>query len=567
MSENTRPTISEKEYPHFIDQEIIADLDIGKHKELVFRFPPEPNGHMHIGHAKALCLNFGYGQDNPNAKCNLRFDDTNPEKESTEYVQAIQKDIKWLGFNFDGNLFFGSDYFEQLYIWATELIEKGLAYVDEQTPEEMKAQRGNLKEPGTNSPFRDRSLEENLNRFSEMRDGKHPDGSMVLRAKIDMASPNMNMRDPAMYRVRHVHHHNTGDKWCIYPMYDFQHPLSDAIEGITHSLCSLEYEDHRPLYNWFVDNCSVPCKPRQIEFARLNLNYLVMSKRKLIQLVDEKHVSGWDDPRMPTLSGLRRRGVTAKSIKDFMDYISIGKKNTIIDYSLFEKFVRDDLNTFTKRVMGVLDPIKVNITNWDQGDLEIDAPFHPKDESFGARKVTLSDTLYVERSDFMKEPPSPKKWYRLGPDRRVRLRYGCIIHCDTFETDSEGNVTEINCHYIPDSFHGNTPEGEKKAKGIIHWVNANDAKDVEVRMYDRLFNVENPDGGDKDFLEYINEDSLKTITAKVEPYIATIEACVQVQFERMGYFVADEYDSKPGAPAFNQIVALKDGWAKAQKKD
>ncbi len=561
---NKRPTLTEKENPHIIHKEIIEHINSGKHKDLCFRFPPEPNGYLHIGHAKALCLNFGYARDNDNAKCNLRFDDTNPEKESDEYVNAIQKDIKWLGFDWKDDLYFGSDYFDQLYDWAIELIKKGLAYVDSQTMDEMKAGRGNLQTPGINSPFRERSVDENLKLFAEMKEGKFADGSMVLRAKIDMSHPNMNMRDPAMYRIRKVHHHRTGDKWCIYPMYDFQHPLSDALEGITHSLCSLEYEDHRPLYDWFVANCSVPAVPRQIEFARLNLNYTVMSKRKLIQLVEEKHVSGWDDPRMPTLSGFRRRGVNPEAIINFMEYISIGKKYTIIDYSLLEKFIRDDLNDKTKRVFGILDPIKVTITNWD-ADVEIDAPFHSHDESFGSRKVNLSSEIYIDRSDFLEDPPSPKKWYRLGPDRRVRLRYGCIIHCDEFVKNDQGVVTELKCHYIKDSFNGNTPEGEKKPKGIIHWVNGKDAKDVEVRLYDRLFSEENPEGGEEHFLKYINPNSLSVITAKVEPYVYTLRPGEKVQFERMGYFVADEIDSGE-VPVFNQTVTLSDGWEKLKDK-
>ena len=561
-----KPSLLEKEVPHFIDKEIIAEVKAGKHQDLVFRFPPEPNGYLHIGHAKALCLNFGYARDNENAVCNLRFDDTNPEKESDEYVRAIQEDINWLGFSFKNRLFFGSDYFEQLYKWAIELIEKGLAYVDESTQEQMRKQRGSLTEVGSNSPYRDRSVDENLLLFKEMYEGKHPDGSMILRAKIDMTHPNMNMRDPAIYRIRHIHHHRTEDKWCIYPMYDFQHPLSDSIEGVTHSLCSLEYEDHRPLYNWFVDNVSTPSKPRQIEFARLNLNYLVMSKRKLIQLVEEQHVDGWSDPRMPTLSGMRRRGITPKAIIDFMDFTSVGKKYTIIDYSVFEKFVRDDLNEITRRAMGVLEPLKVTITNWDE-DVEIDAPFHPKDDSFGSRKLKLAKTIYIEQSDFLKDPPSPKKWFRLGPDRRARLRYGCIIHCDEFIEDADGNVIELKCHYIKDSFNGKTPEGEKKAKGIIHWVNADQAVDVEVRLYDRLFKVENPDGDkETNFLEHLNSESLKTLTAKVEPYIASLNAGERVQFERMGYFIADTKYSSPEAPVFNRTATLKDTWAKIEAK-
>jgi glutaminyl-tRNA synthetase len=553
-----KPSVLEKEFPHFIDQIIKEDLLSGKHSEIVTRFPPEPNGYLHIGHAKAFCLNFGYARDNANAKCHLRFDDTNPEKESNEYVESIQKDIKWMGFDWGENLFFASDYFEKVYQFAVELIQKGMAYIDQQTPDEINANRGNLTEPGKESPYRNRPVEESLTLFAEMKAGKHPDGAMVLRGKIDMNSPNMNMRDPILYRIRHVHHHRTGDQWCIYPMYDFVHPLSDAIEGITHSLCSLEFEDHRPLYDWAVQNTSVIAKPRQIEFARLNLSYCVMSKRKLIQLVEEKHVTGWDDPRMPTISGMRRRGYTPSGITNFMEYISIGKKDTLIEYELLEKFIRDDLATTCKRAMGVIDPLKVTLTNWEEGkEFAIEAPFHSQDASFGARTIKLTKEFYIEQTDFLKDPPSPKKWFRLGPDRSVRLRYGPIITCDEFVCNEQGDVIELKCRYIEDSFHGQSPEGAPKVKGIIHWVNAADAQDVQVNVFDKLFTQENPlSDKDIDFLTLINPESHKTIIAKVEPYLMNLKTEERVQFERLGYFVADLKESLPGKPVFNKILGL-----------
>ncbi len=557
------PSILEKEHRNFIENFIAEDLKSGKNDgKIITRFPPEPNGYLHIGHCKAFCFNFGLARDNENAHCNLRFDDTNPEKESDEYVRAIKEDIKWMGFDWEDNLFFASDYFEKLYGFAVELIEKGLAYVDEQSQEVMREQRGNLKTPGTNSPHRDRSIEENLNLFSQMREGKFDDGQMVLRAKIDMAHPNMNMRDPAIYRIRKIHHHRTGDKWCIYPMYDFQHPLSDALEGVTYSLCSLEYEDHRPLYNWFVDNTSVPSKPRQIEFSRLNLDYTMMSKRYLLQLVEDGLVDSWTDPRMPTVSGMRRRGYPAESIRKFMDMIGMSKNDTIIELSVLEGCVRDTLNSSTKRCLGILDPIKVIITNWDAEDKEIDAPFHPQDESYGTRKINFGKELYIDRSDWMDDPPSPKKWYRLGPDRSVRLRYGCVITVEDMKRDESGKVIELMCKHHADSFGGVQPEAlEKKVKGIIHWVNAKDAKDVEVRLYDRLFKVESPKGSE-DFKNDINENSLEIITAKVEPFLFEAQASEQFQFERTGYFTVDPELSKPGKPVFNRTVTLRDAWQK-----
>lgn len=559
------PSVLEKEHKNFIETIIAEDLQSGKHKEIVTRFPPEPNGYLHLGHGKSICFNFGLARDNDPARCHLRFDDTNPEKEDTEYVESIKEDIKWLGFDWGENLFFASDYFGKLYDFAVELINKELAYIDEQTPEEIREQRGSLTEPGKDSPFRNRPKEESLKLFAEMKEGKYEDGKMVLRAKIDMASPNVNMRDPIIYRIRHVHHHRTGSEWCIYPMYDFTHCLSDALEHITHSLCTLEFQDHRPLYDWCVDNTSVPAKPRQIEFAKMNLNYTIMSKRNLLRMVKEGIVDGWDDPRMPTISGVRRRGYTPKGLRAFYDYIGIGKKETVIDYSILEDNIRNDLNSFTKRVMGVVDPLKVTITNWDD-DVEIEAPFHPQDESFGSRKIKLGKTLYVDRSDFMEDPPSPKKWFRLGPQRSVRLRYGCVITCDEFVKDESGKVIELKCTYLKDSFNGNLPEDRpehiKKVKGIIHWVNAEDAKEVEIRLYDRIVKVEFPKA--ETFMEDLNENSLIITKGFVEPYVAAAKPSDQFQFERTGYFTADIKLSKDGAPVFNRTVTLRDSWAKAK---
>lgn len=555
---------NKKEHRNFIENIVADDLESGKHEGWVItRFPPEPNGYLHIGHAKAICLNSGLAWNNePKSKFNLRFDDTNPEKEDTEYVDSIKEDVAWLGADWKDNLHFSSDYFDKLYDFAVELINKGLAYIDDQTPDEIANSRGNFEKPGTNSPFRDRSVEENLNLFTQMKEGKFKDGEKVLRAKVDMGSTFMCMRDPIMYRIKHVNHHRTGDKWCIYPMYDYTHGLSDAIEGITHSLCTLEFQDNRRIYDWFIENVTSPSKPNQYESARLNLDYTIMSKRKLLQLVNEKHVDGWDDPRMPTISGVRRRGYPAQAVRNFMEQIGVGKKDGVIELSILEANVRDQLNATTKRCLGVLDPIKVTITNWDQGDKEVDAPFHPKDESFGKRKINLGKELYVDASDFMLEPPSPKKWYRLGPGRSVRLRYGCVITCDEVVQDGAGKVTELKCTYHDDSFGGAQPAAlEKKVKGIIHWVNAKDAVDVEVRLYDRLFKHENP-GSVENFLDEINSDSLSIITAKVEPFLADVKPGEQFQFERTGYFTADTKLSADGKPVYNRTVGLRDVWAK-----
>ena len=554
---------NKKEHRNFIENIIAKDLDAGTHVGWVkTRFPPEPNGYLHIGHAKAICLNFGLARDNkPKSTCFLRFDDTNPVKEDIEYVNSIQEDVKWLGFEWD-TINYTSDYFEKLYNFAVELIQKGLAFVDDQSFDEIQATRGNFEKPGVNSPFRDRSIEENLELFKGMREGKFADGSKVLRAKIDMSSSFMCMRDPVMYRIKTAHHHRTGDAWCIYPMYDFAHGISDAIEGITHSLCTLEFQDNRRLYDWFIENITSPSRPHQYESARLNLDYTVMSKRKLLQLVTDGHVEGWDDPRMPTISGVRRRGYPAIAIQNFMNQIGVGKQDSVIELSILEANVRDSLNATTKRCMGVLEPLKVTITNWD-ADTEIEAPFHPQDASFGSRKLTMTDTIYIEQSDFLEDPPSPKKWYRLGPDRSVRLRYGCVITCDEFVKNDKGEIIELKCHYHKDSFGGVQPAAlEKKVKGIIHWVGAKNATDVEVRLYDRLFKHENP-GSVENFLEEINPDSLQIIRAKVEPFLSSAKAGEQFQFERMGYFTVDSKHSKSGAPVFNRTVGLKDSWSKS----
>jgi len=563
MSEKLVPT-NEKEHRNFIENIIAQDLDSSKHDGWVItRFPPEPNGYLHIGHAKSICLNFGLAKANKKAKCNLRFDDTNPLKESTEYVESIKKDVSWLGYEWD-DLQFTSNYFDKLYNFAIELINKGLAFVDSQNADDIAAQRGSFEKPGTDSPHRNRSVEENLDLFMKMKEGEFAEGEHVLRAKIDMNSGNMCMRDPIIYRIRKITHHRTGDDWCIYPMYDFAHGLSDSIEGITHSLCTLEFQDNRPLYDWFVSNVSSPSTPKQIEFARLNLDYTVMSKRKLLQLVEDEHVEGWDDPRMPTISAVRRRGYPASAIRNFMEMVGVGKQNNVIELSILEECVRSELNKNSKRCMGVIDPLKVTITNWDKDSMEIDAPFHPQDESYGSRKIKLDKEIYIERSDFLEDPPSPKKWFRLGPNRSVRLRYGCVITCEEFVKNDAGDITELKCKYYEDSFGGKQPEVlEKKVKGIIHWVNASDAQDVEVRLYDRLFKHENP-GSLDNYLEEINPDSLSIVSAKVEPFLASADGSEQFQFERVGYFTVDEKFKAQGKLVFNKTVALKDSWKKSK---
>ncbi len=560
--ENRVPT-NKKEHRNFIENIIAEDLDKGTHDGWVItRFPPEPNGYLHIGHAKAICLNYGLAWNNaPKSKFHLRFDDTNPEKEDTEYVDSIKEDVSWLGAEWGENLFYSSNYFQKLYDYAVELINKGLAYVDDQTPDEIAANRGSFEKPGVNSPFRNRSVEENLKLFEDMKNGKFNDGEKVLRAKVDMGSSFMCMRDPIMYRIKHVAHHRTGNEWCIYPMYDYTHGLSDAIEGITHSLCTLEFQDNRRIYDWFVENVSAPSRPHQYESARLNLDYTVMSKRKLLQLVEEKYVDGWDDPRMPTISGVRRRGYPAAGIRNFMEQIGVGKQDNVIELSILESNVRDELNKTTKRCLGVLEPIKVTITNWEGEEQEIDAPFHPQDESFGSRKINFGQELYIDASDFLEDPPSPKKWFRLGPGRSVRLRYGYVITCDDFVKEGD-KIVELKCTYHKDSFGGAQPAAlEKKVKGIIHWVNAKDAKDVEVRLYDRLFKHENPATAEN-FLNEINPNSLEIITAKVEPFLSKTSQGEQFQFERMGYFTVDSKLSSAGKPVYNRTVSLKDNWSK-----
>ncbi len=547
----------------FIREIIAGDLASGKHATTITRFPPEPNGYLHIGHAKAICLSFGIARENAatGARCHLRFDDTNPEKEETEYVESIKEDVKWLGFNWGGHLYFASDYFQFFYDCAVHLIKQGLAYVDDDGVEEMRAKRGNVNTPGTRSEFAGRPVEENLDLFARMKAGEFRDGARVLRARIDMASPNMNLRDPVLYRIMHAHHHNTGDAWCIYPMYDFAHPLEDALEHITHSLCTLEFENHRPLYDWFIDHCPVPSKPRQIEFARLNLTYTVMSKRKLLQLVQEGKVSGWDDPRLPTISGMRRRGYPAAAIREFCKRIGITKFSGTTDVALLEYEVRDFLNRGAPRRMAVLDPVRVVLENWSAEPLpHAVVSNHPQNPDMGEREVPMGGVVFIEREDFMEDPP--KKFFRLGPDRCVRLRGGHIIRCSGYDKDADGNVSLIRAEILPGTVGMDAPEGVA-CKAAIHWVDAATAVDAEVRLYDRLFTVEDPDAAEGGFVSVLNPDSLKTVTAKVEPSLADAAPGFCCQFERVGYFVADSKDHRPGEkPVFNRTVALKDSWAK-----
>ena len=553
-----------KESLNFIEQIITNDLETGKHETIITRFPPEPNGYLHIGHAKSICLNFGL-KETFKGKTNLRFDDTNPSKEETEYVESIMEDVKWLGFDWD-NLYYASDYFDQLYDWAVMLIEQGKAYVDEQSPDKISEQRTNPTTNGIESPFRNRPIEESLKLFAEMKEGKHDEGSMVLRAKIDMNSPNMHMRDPIMYRIMKKHHHRTGDKWCIYPMYDYAHGQSDYIEGITHSICTLEFEVHRPLYDWFLDQIDTTGKrPRQIEFARLNLTYTVMSKRKLLDLVTNKYVSGWDDPRMPTVSGLRRRGYTPESIRNFAERIGVAKRENMIDVGLLEYMIREDLNKKANRYMGVLDPLKVVITNYPEDKTEeFDAKNNPEDETAGTRKVSFSNTIYIERDDFMED--APNKFFRLKPGGEVRLRYAYFIKCENIIKDADGNITELHCTYDPESRGGQSPDG-RKVKGTIHWVDSKTCVDAEVRLYDRLFLKEDPDDLDENetYLDYLNPDSLQIITAKIENNLADAAVGTTVQFERKGYFCVDK-DSNSDKQVWNRTVGLKDSWSKIAGK-
>jgi glutaminyl-tRNA synthetase len=546
----------------FIRTIVSEDLKSGKHAgRVATRFPPEPNGYLHIGHAKAICLNFGVAQEF-GGTCNLRFDDTNPTKEETEYVDAIKEDVRWLGFTWQGP-YFASDYFEQLYEYAVQLIRRGLAYVDSLSADEMRAYRGTLTEPGKDSPYRDRPVDENLDLFARMRAGEFPDGALVLRAKIDMASPNINMRDPVLYRIRRAHHHRTGDAWCIYPMYDFAHSPSDAIEHITHSLCTLEFEDHRPLYDWLVDNLPVPSKPRQIEFARLNLTYTVMSKRRLLELVEEGHVSGWDDPRMPTIVGMRRRGYTPDAIRTFCDRIGVARRENMVDVALLEHAVREDLNRKAPRVMAVLDPLRVVIENYPENDTEeFEVANNPEDEAAGTRRVPFSRVLYIERDDFREDPP--KKFFRLSPGREVRLRGAYFVTCTGVMKDSSGAITELRCTYDPATRGGDAPDG-RKVKSTLHWVSAAHALGAEVRLYDRLFTSESP-GESGDYCADLNPGSLVILTnCRLEPSVAGAAPGTRYQFERLGYFCVDP-DSAPGRLVFNRTVSLKDTWARIAQR-
>ncbi len=559
-------TDSKPERLDFIREIVAEDIASGKHAAPITRFPPEPNGYLHIGHAKALCLSFGIGQEYASIGgcCHLRFDDTNPSKEDQEYVDSIKSDIRWLGFDWGEHLYFASDIFDYFYECAVHLIKKGLAYIDLQTVEQLRETRGTSFEAGKESPYRNTSVEENLALFEKMKNGGFKEGEAVLRAKIDLASPNMNMRDPILYRVMFAEHHNTGNKWCIYPMYDFAHPLEDANEHITHSLCSLEFENHRPLYDWVVDNCPTPSKPRQIEFARLNLTYTVMSKRKLLQLVQEKKVSGWDDPRMPTLSGMRRRGFTPESIRNFCRTIGMTKFNSMTDVALLEHSIRTHLNDIAPRRMAVLNPLKITLTNFPEDKTEyVEVQNNPEHPEEGTRQVPLTREVWIERDDFMEDPP--KKYFRLAPGRTVRLRGGYCITCTDVVRDEHGTPVELLCEYIPGTIGSNPPEGIQ-CKAAIHWVSVPNALDAEIRLYDRLFTEENPDAAEGGFLSVMNADSLNIIEhAKLEPSLAGVEPEYRCQFERIGYFVADKKDHVPGQkPVFNRTVALKDSWTKKQ---
>ncbi|MCB0397435.1 MAG: glutamine--tRNA ligase/YqeY domain fusion protein [Flavobacteriales bacterium] len=552
-----------KKAPNFIEQIISDDLVNRGYTRVHTRFPPEPNGYLHIGHAKSICLNFGLAKTY-NGLCNLRFDDTNPLTEEDEYVQSIQEDIRWLGFDWGDRQYFTSDYFDQLYDWAVILIRKGKAYVCDMTADEVAAGRGTPTIPGKESPWRDRSVEENLDLFEQMKNGVYENGQKTLRARIDMASPNMHLRDPALYRIRKARHHRTGDKWCIYPMYDWAHGESDAIEGITHSVCTLEFEVHRPLYDWFVTQLEIDPRPKQIEFARLNLNYTIMSKRKLLQLVKEKHVEGWDDPRMPTLRGLRRRGYTPASIRNFCERVGVAKRENIIDVALLEFNVREDLNKIAPRVMAVLNPVKLVITNYPEGQVEqMDAINNPEDPGAGSRKIAFSRELYIEQDDFMEDPP--KKYFRLSLGSEVRLRYGYLVTCNEVIKADDGSIKEIHCTYDPDSRGGNAPDG-RKVKGTIHWVSAVENLQAEVRLYDRLFKDEDPNTLEN-FLDGLNPDSMNIVNGCIlEKGLASAEPGTQYQFERLGYFCVDTVHSQPGKPVFNRTVGLRDTWSKVASK-
>ena len=567
MSQDNRtPAADENEAVHtnFIEDIINDDIRNGKNQgKVATRFPPEPNGYLHIGHAKSICLNFGIAKKY-NGTCNLRFDDTNPETEETEYVESIKEDIEWLGFKWDG-LFFASDYFDDMYNHAMTLVKDGKAYVEALTPDEIRQYRGDFNTPGKNSPWRDRPVSENIELFEQMKAGKFKDGEICLRARIDMQSPNMNLRDPIIYRIRHATHHRTGDTWCIYPMYDWAHGLEDSVEGITHSLCTLEFENHRPLYDWFLDQLPVH-HPQQIEFARLNLNYTVMSKRKLLQLVKENHVGGWDDPRMPTICGMRRRGVSPAALRNFSDRVGIAKRENVADFALLEHIIREDLNESSPRLMGVIDPLLVEIENYPENEEAFfDAPLHPEDDRWGSRKIPFSRTLYIERDDFREDPP--RKWFRLSPGKEIRLRYACLITCREVVKDDTGEVVKLICTYDPESIGGNAPDG-RKVKGTSHWVSAKHAVKMTVRQYDRLFNVENPNKVEEgqSWLDNLNPNSLEILeTCYGEPYILELKPEARIQFERIGYFVADRYEFSAQTPIFNRTVTLRDSWAKIER--
>jgi glutaminyl-tRNA synthetase len=550
--------------PNFI--RAIAAEDVKNNKnggKVITRFPPEPNGYLHIGHAKSICLNFGLAQEF-HGRCNLRFDDTNPSREEQEYVDSIMEDICWLGFDWGEHLYYASDYFDRIYEYAEQLIKKGKAFVCDLSFEEMRQYRGTLTEPGKESPYRNRSVEENLDLFRRMRAGEFPDGSKTLRAKIDMSSGNVNMRDPVMYRIKHEDHHRSGSKWRIYPMYDFTHGQSDSLEGITHSICTMEYEDHRPLYDWYLDELGV-YHPRQYEFARLNLSHTVLSKRRLLKLVNEKYVTGWDDPRMPTLAGMRRRGYTPKAIRNFCERIGVAKKDSLVDMGMLEFCVRDDLNKCAPRVMGVLRPLKVVIDNYPEEEEYLDAINNPEDPAAGSRNIPFSRELYIERDDFMEDPPN--KFFRLTPGREVRLRYAYFIKCESVVKDAAGNVVEVHCTYDPATRGGDAPDG-RKVKATMHWVSARHSIPAEVRLYNAFFDRPNPNDVEegRDFTDYLNPDSLEVLTScMLEPSLAEATPGSHYQFERMGYFCVDSVDSKPGALVFNRIVTLKDDWVKIQK--
>ncbi|HEY5513495.1 MAG TPA: glutamine--tRNA ligase/YqeY domain fusion protein [Geomonas sp.] len=549
---------------NFIRNIVTEDLRSGKHSAIVTRFPPEPNGYLHIGHAKSICLNFGLARDFA-GRCHLRFDDTNPAKEEVEYEDSIKENVKWLGFDWGEHLHHASDYFEEFYRQAVRLIELGLAYVDSLSADEMRSHRGTLNEPGKASPYRDRPVQENLDLFRRMREGEFADGAHVLRLRIDMASPNLNLRDPVIFRIKKVEHHRTGAAWCIYPMYDYAHCISDSIEGITHSICTLEFEDHRPLYDWVLDALGLPCHPQQIEFARLNLSYTVMSKRKLLELVQEKLVDGWDDPRMPTLVGLRRRGFTPESIRAFCETIGVGKSDSFIDMSILEEAVREDLNLRAPRAMAVLRPLKLVIDGYPEGESEeFDAANHPADPAMGTRKVPFSKTVYIERDDFQEEPA--KGFFRLAPGREVRLRYAYIVRCDSVVKDDSGEIVEVHCSYDPASRGGTAPDG-RKIKGTIHWVSAAHAVEAEVRLYDRLFSTPNPGGkNEPDYRSSLNPKSIETLTGcRLEPSLGEAAGESRFQFERLGYFCLDTKDARPGRPVFNRTATLRDSWTEQKR--